>query len=357
MMSQRALVAGASGVTGRYLAEHLVSIGWEVYGLARRPLKDIEGVRPVAADLLQPDTLAESIRGINPTHVFFTTWLKQPTEAENCKVNGALIDNLLVALEQNDIDHVGLVTGGKGYFGSYEELGKYAVTTPFREEQARKPGLNFYYTQEDILFDHARRKGFSWTVHRPCSSIIGYAPGNAMNMATTLAVYATLCKETGRPFVFPGSTLQHTCLAEVVDADIIARQIAWAATTPEAKNQAFNVGNGDFFRWDWMWEHIAEYFHLKTAPYPGHETPLVEQLKDAEPVWQDIVRKYGLRSHNLEELAPAWHTDADLCKPFESIADLSRSRSLGFTAFKKSTRSFFDVFDKLKAEKIIPDIQ
>ena len=61
---------------------------------------------------------------------------------------------------------------------------------------------NFYYAQEDEVFAAAARDGFGWSVHRP-HTIIGYAVGNAMNMGVTLAVYATLCRETGRPFLLP----------------------------------------------------------------------------------------------------------------------------------------------------------
>ncbi len=353
-MEPKALVAGASGITGSYLAEHLVSLGWEVYGLARRPQSNIEGVRPVAADLLDPASLKTALGGVEPTNVFITTWLRQDSEAENCRVNGAMVENLLTAVGgSGSVRQVGLVTGGKNYFGSFEEQGRYDVTTPFREEQARKPGLNFYYTQEDILFEHSRKRGFSWNVHRPCT-VVGYAPGNAMNMATTLAVYATICKETGRPFVFPGSPLQHRCVYEVVDAGLLARQIAWAATTPEAKNQAFNASNGDLFRWDWMWRQLADYFELEVALYPEKETPLVEQMKDAAPVWRSIVEEHGLRPFEVDELAPWWHTDADLSRSFESFMDMSKSRTLGFLDYRKSTTSFFGVFDRLRRENIIP---
>ncbi|WP_435018635.1 SDR family oxidoreductase [Tundrisphaera sp. TA3] len=353
-MKPKAIVAGVSGITGSHLADHLASLGWDVYGIARKPPKDRAGVRPVAADMLDPGSLKQALDGIDPTHVFFTAWLRQPTEAENCRVNGAMIENLLAALDdRRDLRHVALVTGGKNYFGSFDEAGQYDVTTPFREEQPRKPGLNFYYTQEDILFEHARRKGFSWNVHRP-TTIIGYAPGNAMNMGTTLAAYATICKETGRPFVFPGSAVTYRCIVDVVDADILARQIAWAATTPEAANRAFNVANGDLFRWDWMWPRIAAYFGLEAAPYPEHPTPLVEQMKDAGPIWDSIVAKHGLKPYKVEDLAPWWHTDADLSRSFEAFHDLSRGRSLGFHDFKESTTAFFDVFNRLRRERIIP---
>ena len=138
-MKPTALIAGASGITGSYLAEHLASLGWTVYGLARTPPSNLEGVRPVAADLLDPASLKTALSGIEPTHVFITSWLRQANEAENCHVNGAMVENLLTALgEGKSVQHAALVTGGKNYFGSFDEQGKYEVTTPFRSACAKR---------------------------------------------------------------------------------------------------------------------------------------------------------------------------------------------------------------------------
>lgn len=68
--------------------------------------------------------------------------------------------------------------------------------------------------------------------------------GNAMNVALTLAVQATLCRELGRPFVFPGSAQQWNGLTDLTDARLVAEQMVWAAETPGAANQAFNIVNG-----------------------------------------------------------------------------------------------------------------
>ncbi len=73
-------------------------------------------------------------------------------------------------------------------------------------EQDRLDVETFSYAQKDELFAAAARDGLTWSVHRP-HTVIGKAVGSAMNMGTTLAVYATLCRETGRPFVFPGSAV------------------------------------------------------------------------------------------------------------------------------------------------------
>jgi uncharacterized protein YbjT (DUF2867 family) len=78
-MTQRALVAGASGIAGYNLAAHLASKGWEVHGLARRPQADVPGVRPIAADLRDPAALRSALAGADPTHAFITTWLRQAT--------------------------------------------------------------------------------------------------------------------------------------------------------------------------------------------------------------------------------------------------------------------------------------
>jgi hypothetical protein len=52
-----------------------------------------------------------------------------------------------------------------------------------------------------------------------------------MNMGTTLAVYAPLCRETGRLFRFPGSAMQWDCLTDMTDARLLARHLLWATTT------------------------------------------------------------------------------------------------------------------------------
>ena len=70
--------------------------------------------------------------------------------------------------------------------------------------------------------------------------------------------------------------------------------------------------NGDVFRWQWMWNRIAQWFEIRAAPYGGEGTPLEEQLADAAPIWAEIAREYSLLESNLDVLVSAWHTDADL---------------------------------------------
>jgi nucleoside-diphosphate-sugar epimerase len=354
-MAHTALIVGASGIVGNNLAHHLLSQGWQVHGLARRPPTDVAGLVPVAADLLSPESLRGALQDARPSHVFLSTWMRQATEAENIRVNGTMVRNVLDALSAGrSVQHVALVTGLKHYLGPFEAYGKGTLPpTPFREEQDRLDIENFYYAQEDEVFAAAARDGFGWSVHRP-HTIIGYAVGNAMNMGVTLAVYASLCKATGKPFVFPGSAMQWNGLTDMTDAGILARQLAWASTTPVARNQAFNIVNGDVFRWSWMWSRIAEWFGVTPAPFTGEGVPLERQLADAAPLWAEIATSHKLIESDLSVVSSAWHTDADLGRPIEVVTDMSKSRRLGFLDYQPTDDAFFALFAKLREAKVIP---
>jgi nucleoside-diphosphate-sugar epimerase len=242
----------------------------------------------------------------------------------------------------------------KHYLGPFEAYGKGALpATPFREEQPRLDLENFYYAQEDEVFAAAERDGYRWSIHRP-HTIIGYALGNAMNMGTTLAVYASICKEQGKRMVFPGSSVQWNSLTDMTDARLLAKHLLWASTTPAAQNQAFNVVNGDVFRWKWMWNRLADWFGVRAAQLEGEGIPLEQQLADSAPAWKQIVAKYGLIEDDLARLVSAWHTDADLGRPVEVVTDMSRSRKLGFTEYQPTDESFFDLFQRLRDDRLIP---
>ena len=353
-MTKTALVVGASGIVGSATAKLLVEQGWDVHGLARRP-REQNGVRPVAADLQDATATDEALRDLNPDAVFITTWLRQDSEAENIRVNGAMVRNLLDGLPQpKGPRHVALVTGLKHYLGPFEAYGKGTLPqTPFREEQGRLDVENFYYAQEDEVFAAAARDGFTWSVHRP-HTVIGLAVGNAMNMGTTLAVYATLCRETGRPFAFPGSAAQWSGLTDMTDAGQLARHLLWATETEAAHDEAFNVVNGDVFRWQWMWGRIAAWFGVTPAPFDGTVRPLEQQMADDAALWRRIAERNGLVEPDLNRLASPWHTDADLGRPIEVVTDMSKSRRLGFADYRPTDDAFYALFEQLRQNRLIP---
>jgi nucleoside-diphosphate-sugar epimerase len=355
-MSKIALVVGATGIAGSNLAEKLISKGWETYGLARTPDLAHKDLKPVAADLLDLASLSQALSGIKPTHIYITTWMRNDTEAENIRINSLMVRNLLAALSpRKSVEHVALVTGLKHYLGPFEAYAKdgFLPETPLREEHPRLDLENFYYAQEDEVYAAAKEDGFTWSIHRP-HTVIGKAVGNAMNMGTTLAVYASICKKTGRPFVWPGSAAQWNGLSDVTDARVLAEHLIWASTTEQAKNEAFNIVNGDVFRWSRLWNRIANYFDVTPVGFNGSIHPLADEMANDADIWQQIAEKYNLKEKDLSRLATAWHTDLDLGRPIEVMTDMSKSRKLGFTVFQNTEESFYNLFEELRTAKLIP---
>ena len=355
-MQEKALVVGVSGITGSNLAERLIAEEWTVYGLARNPGTELSGLIPVSADLLSIDSLITALSDVSPTHVFITSWMRNDTEAENIRVNSLMVRNLLNAVApKKTVQHVALVTGLKHYLGPFEAYAQAGTLplTPVREEHPRLAIENFYYAQEDEVYAAAERDGFTWSIHRP-HTVIGKAVGNMMNMGTTLAVCASICKETGRPFQFPGSGAQWNGLSDVTDARILAQQMIWAATTEAAHNQAFNITNGDVFRWNWLWQQIADWFGIEAKGFDGTIHPLEEEMAPDGALWADMAAKYNLKEPSLDRLASAWHTDLDLGRPIEVMTDMAKSRKLGFTGYQDTRDSFVDLFTRLREERLIP---
>ncbi|MGV9308642.1 GDP-mannose 4,6-dehydratase [Nonomuraea sp. NPDC003727] len=77
-MARRALITGITGQDGSYLAEHLLSLGYEVWGLARgqanprvsRMRKLLADVQVVRGDLLDQGSLISAVEKVQPDEVY-----------------------------------------------------------------------------------------------------------------------------------------------------------------------------------------------------------------------------------------------------------------------------------------------
>lgn len=356
-MKNKALIIGVSGIAGSNLAEELVNQGWETYGLARNPQVGIAGITPIEANLSDLSQLQLALADLSPTHVFFTSWMRGTSEEENIQLNRGFVRDVLALLSpKKSVKHVALVTGLKHYLGPFDAYAKSGTLplTPVKEEHPRLNLPNFYYAQEDEVYAAAARDGFTWSIHRP-HTIVGSAKGtNLMNIGTTLAVYASLCKAEGKPMIWPGSEAQWKGISDVTDAKMLAKQLVWAAEEELAANQAFNVVNGDVFRWNQLWFDLASWFGVEAEGFHGTIRPLEKQLEGKEQIWEQLAQTQKLKVTTLAKITSPWHTDLDLGRPLEVVTDMSKSRKLGFSAYQTTTDSFFDLFQKLREEQIIP---
>lgn len=114
------------------------------------------------------------------------------------------------------------------------------------------------------------------------------------------------------------------------------------SSEPSAANEAFNLVNGDVFRWKWMWERIAGWFGIARAPYDGTIRPLKVQMSNNASVWRRIAERDGL-------------VEPDLGRPIDVVNDMSKSRRLGFADYQPTDDAFFRLFAQLRAGRLIPD--
>lgn len=99
MHDKRALVVGATGVSGSNLVRHLCDRGgWQVTGLSRGPSSGTGGAAHIAVDVSDAAATRARLAPLAPTHLFFCAWAMGSSEDDNCARNGAMLRNTLVAL-------------------------------------------------------------------------------------------------------------------------------------------------------------------------------------------------------------------------------------------------------------------
>ncbi|GAB3417516.1 SDR family oxidoreductase [Flindersiella endophytica] len=348
-----ALVAGAQGVIGRNLIEHLSTLpDWEVIGLSRRGGESTGNVRYLTVDLLDAEESRAKLSDLTDvTHVFYAAFQDQPTWAELVPPNLAMLVNLVDAIEPvaRGLRHVSLMQGYKVY-GAH--LGPFK--TPARETDAGHMPPEFNVAQQDFLAERQAARtgpGWSWSALRP-SVVCGFALGNPMNLAMVIAVYAAMSKELGLPLRFPGKPGAYDTLLEMTDAGLLAKATVWAATDERCANQAFNINNGDLFRWNELWPKLATHFGLDVAaPLPMR---LETVMADKEPLWNAMVEKYGLRPNSYQDVSSWRFGDAVLGWNYDFFADGSKARRFGFHEYVDTEQMFLDIFADLRRRRIIP---
>jgi nucleoside-diphosphate-sugar epimerase len=350
MCKRHAVVVGGLGVIGRALVDHLTSDPtWDVVALSRRAPDFTTTARFLSVDLRDKDTATAAFAELkNTTHVFYAAYQAMPTRADEVAPNLALLANAVEALgsASSNLEHVNLMEGGKWY-GFH--LGP--TRTPALEDDPRHMPPNFYYSQQDWLEEAAARGGFTWSALRP-EAVCGFALGNPMNLTMAIAVYAAICGELGVPFAFPGKAGAWTALYEVTDARILAQAAQWAATTPAAAGEAFNITNGDYFRWSNMWPKLADMLGLPNAE-PRHLS-LTEFMADKAPVWDRIVAKHNLQPRTYADIVSWEFADFIFGAEWDIARSTLKARRHGFSPFIETDRMFAELFADLQRNRVIP---
>lgn len=350
--TKTALVVGANGVIGSTLIEHLIELGdWNIVGLSRRGGKDTEHLKFISVDLLNVAETKLKLSGLKEiTHIFYTAFQDRPSWSEMVAPNLGMLVNVVEAIEPiaERLEHISLMQGYKVY-GAH--LGPFK--TPARESDAGHMPPEFNVDQQNFLEQRQTGKKWSWSAIRP-SVVGGTAQGNPMNLVLTIAVYASISKELNLPLRFPGKAGAFDKIMEMTDGALLAKAIVWAATSPQCANQAFNITNGDLFRWNEMWPDIAGFFQLDTAA--PLQMSLQSVMADKAALWESMQKKYNLQRHSYEALTSWPFADGVFSWDYDFLGDGSKARRFGFHEYVETKTMFVEMFEKLIAEGTIPKV-
>lgn len=350
MTKRKALIAGATGVVGRNLLRHLLAAGdWEIVALSRRT-PDIQGAyQHIGVDLMNAAECAAKLGHLRDvTHIFFAALSGIRAIGPAVTANLALLRNLVETLEPiaAGLEHIHVVHGTKWY-GMH--LGPFK--TPAQENDPRHIPPNFYYDQWDYLVERQQGKRWTYSSSRP-HGISGFALGNHSNLTLVIAIYAVICKELGLPLCHPGTPGNYTALYQCTDSGLLARALAWMATTPACANEAFNITNGDLIRWEHTWPKIGQYFGMSVGP--RRHISLVQFMADKAPVWDRIVAKHGLQPNRYEQIVNWAYGDFVFTPEYDVVSSTSKARRYGFHECVDTEEMFPRLWNEMRAARIIP---
>ena len=289
------LVAGATGLVGYAALKHFTQApDIDVIAVSRRRPPGVV-VRHLALDLTNPAACREAAEALRDvTHVVYAALFELPGLVEGWRndqqiaTNDRMLRNLLGPLifANPKLRHVTLLQGTKAYGVHVRPL-----AVPAREgrsEMREQP--NFYWAQEDYLRAAQAGRDWTFTILRPVL-IVGEAIGGAMNLIPALGAHAAVMRERGPILPYPGGAER---VSQAVDADLLARAIDWSGEAPAARNETFNITNGDVFSWPNIWPAIAEAVGMR----PGADEPfLLQSLGRAD--WDRVRQRFGLLSPAL----------------------------------------------------------
>ncbi|MGY0035915.1 SDR family oxidoreductase [Pedobacter sp. NJ-S-72] len=345
-----ALIVGANGVIGTNLIAYLSGAGdWDIIGLSRRGGVSKTRLSYIAVDLLDAVDTFEKLGSLKQvTHIFYAAFQDRPGWAEMVAPNLAMLVNVVNAVEPIavNLEHISLMQGYKVY-GAH--LGPFK--TPAKETDGGHMPPEFNVDQQVFLEERQQGKQWTWSAIRP-SVVGGTALGNPMNLALVIAIYASISKELGIPLRFPGKPGAYDKLMEVTDSGLLAKATVWAATQPQGSNQAFNINNGDLFRWNELWPKIAGFFEMETAQ--PLQLSLQTVMADKQALWASIQEKYQLEKHDYNYLSSWAFGDFVFSWDYDFFADGSKARRAGFHEYVETEEMFFRLFREFRLNKVIP---
>ena len=154
------------------------------------------------------------------------------------------------------------------------------------------------------------------------------------------------------PLDFPGSATGFSVLSELSDATCLAEAIIFLSTHDAGRNAAFNVTNGDSFRWCQVWPRLAQWFGMPCGV--PRNMKLATWMADKGPVWDKIIARHGLQPRSLASLASWEFADFVFEKEWDMLSDTGKLRRAGFNACVDTIAMLRDQLDRYREARLLP---
>ena len=134
----------------------------------------------------------------------------------------------------------------------------------------------------------------------------------------------------------------------------------WAADAPAARNEIFNVTNGDVFSWHDVWPSIASVFDMDVGdPAPTH---LAEAMPPRAPEWAALVARHALDAPaEMERFVGGSWAYADIlfgasgqARPAPALLSTVKLRQAGFPDCVDTEDMFCDWLRELQRRRLLP---
>ena len=119
-------------------------------------------------------------------------------------------------------------------------------------------------------------------------------------------------------------------------------------------NQAYNITNGDFFRWEQIWEKVVDLFDLPLGP--PQSISLQQFMADKTSTWRELAEVHGLVTPDIEKAVNWSFGDYIFNCDWDIMASTTKARQHGFESFEDSEHMFSQILTEMAQARMIPPL-
>lgn len=243
--------------------------------------------------------------------------------------------------------------------------------------------IQFYYPQEDLLYEFCKKNNTKWNIICP-AWIIGAVNNAAMNALHPIAIYAAVQAHKGEKMEYPGSLTNWLASTEHATAYLTGYESEWAVLTDKCANQKFNACDTCPLPNNRLWPEVARWYGTSSVDRPELDSSRITRLdfgqeqvplgygpSDAaefawtlqdwaakpenQKAWKEMMAKHKGLTHNPFEDVKA-HFECGEMVVWATVGALSmnKARYMGWTGHVDTLESLFMAYSELSKLGMLP---